>query len=300
MTDTLFHASPLTLTAGDGQALGATLFEPAGPSNGLAVQIDGATGVPSRYYAAFAGHLAARGFTVLTYDFRGIASSPRSPGAPEPRMLDWGMKDMPTATDWLRKHRPGLKRTHVCHSFGGQVLGLSPHAGEIAAVVTVGSQQGYWRNWPYPYRLYLPVWWYAIVPALAAITGRLPGAVLGGAEDLPRRVAIDWARFCRSPHYLIDDAGRPLRPHNDRIRARMRMISFSDDNTFGPRRGVDVLATYYPNARIERLHVAPADWGLKQIGHFGFFKRSMPAERWDALADWLLDAAGQAEAERAA
>src|SRR5690606_2193186 len=97
---------------------------------------------------------------------------------------------------------------------------------------------------------------------------RRPGARPVAPCRRTRRPAIDWARFCRSPHYLIDDAGRPLRPHNDRIRARMRMISFSDDNTFGPRRGVDVLATYYPNARIERLHVAPADWGLKQIGHF--------------------------------
>lgn len=299
MTDPLFHTRSVTLTAADGQSLSATLFEPAGNPNGISVQIDGATGVPARYYAAFAGHLASRGFTVLTYDFRGIGQSPRSAGAPPPRMLDWGMKDMAAAAEWLHRNRPGLKRTHVCHSFGGQVLGLSPLAGEIAAIVAIGSQQGYWRNWSFAHRLYLPIWWYVMVPALVALTGRLPGFVLGGAEDLPGGVALDWARFCRSPHYLIDDHGRPLRPYNDRIRAKMKLISFSDDTTFGPVRGVDALASYYPNARIERQHVAPAEWGLKAIGHFGFFKRSMPVQHWDEIAGWLRKAAPQG-AERAA
>lgn len=279
------------MAAADGQHLSASLFEPR-QSNGASLQIDGATGVPARYYAAFASHMAARGFTVLTYDFRGIATSPQSPGAPSPRMLDWATKDFPAATEWLQKHRPGLKRSHVCHSFGGQILGLTPQAGEIAAAVTIGSQHGYWRNWSLAHRLYLPLWWYLAVPGLAMLTGELPGIFVGG-NPLPGGVARDWARFCRSPHYLIDDAGRALRPYNGRIRARMKLVSFSDDTTYGPIRGVDALAGFYPQAQVERLHVTPSDWGLKAIGHFGFFKRSMPVQRWDEIADWLLAAVAQ-------
>lgn len=288
MSDT---SQSITIAAADGQQLSATLFEPR-QSNGASLQINGATGVPARYYAAFAGHMAARGFTVLAYDFRGIAASPRSPGAPPPRMLDWAARDVPAAAEWLRRHHPGLKRTHVCHSFGGQVLGLLPQAAEIAAAVTIGSQQGYWRHWSMAHRLYLPAWWYLAVPGMVALTGRLPGIFVGG-NPLPGGVARDWARWCRSPHYLIDDAGKPMRPYNDRIRAKMRLISFSDDTTYGPIRGVDALAGFYPNAQIERLHVTPADWGLKSIGHFGFFRRSMPTERWDETADWLLAASEQ-------
>lgn len=292
------NSQSIVITASDGQALNATLFEPAGAPNNITVQIDGATGVPARYYAAFAGHLATRGFTVLTFDFRGIAASPQSKGAPSPRMLDWAVKDVPAAADWLQKHRPGMKRTHVCHSFGGQVLGLLPQAGEIAAAVTIGSQQGYWRHWSFAHRLYLPFWWYVLVPGLVKLTGVLPGIFVGG-NPLPGGVARDWARWCRSPHYLIDDSGRPMRPYNDRIRAKMKLISFSDDTTYGPIRGVDALAGYYPHARIERLHVQPADWGLTEIGHFGFFKRSMPAERWDEIAQWLEQAV-QARSDLAA
>jgi predicted alpha/beta hydrolase len=285
----MIQPQPITITAADGQRLSAYLFEPRQP-NGMSVQINGATGVPARYYAPFSQHLAQRGFTVLTYDFRGIASSPRSEGAPPPRMLDWGVKDVPAASAWLRRNRPGLQRCIVAHSFGGQVLGLIPEADEIAAAVTIGSQHGYWRNWSMPHRLYLPFWWYVMVPGLAAATGRLPGLFVGG-NPLPEGVARDWARFCRSRHYLIDDNGRPLRPYNDRVRARMRLISFSDDPVYGPARGVDALAGFYPNAKIERLHVAPSDWGLQRIGHFGFFKRGMPVERWDEVANWLQQAA---------
>ena len=281
----------VTITAVDGQDLSASLFEPL-QSNGLSLQINGATGVPARYYAAFASHMASRGFTVLTYDFRGIAASPRSEGAPPPRMLDWATKDFPAAIDWLQKNRPGLKRSHVCHSFGGQILGLTPQAGEIAAVVTVGSQQGYWRHWSWAHRLYLPFWWYVAVPGMVKLMGVLPGVFVGG-NPLPGGVARDWARWCRSPHYLVDDQGRPMRPWNDRIRARMKLISFSDDTTYGPIRGVDALAGFYPNAQVERLHVTPAEWGLRSIGHFGFFKRSMPVQHWDEIADWLQAAVAQ-------
>jgi predicted alpha/beta hydrolase len=279
----------IAFSCSDGQQLAGTLFLPQ-QSNGLSLQINGATGVPRRYYESYAAFQAARGFTVLTFDYRGIAGSPRSAGAPPPRMLDWAVKDVPAAADALAQRTPGLKRSYVCHSFGGQVLGLMPQAAEIAAVITIGAQQGYWRHWPLSHQLYLPLWWYVLVPGLVALTGKLPGAVLG-SEDLPRGVALDWARWCKAPQYLIDDAGRAMRPYNDRITAPMRLVSFTDDNTFGPRRGVDALAGYYPRARIERRHVAPADWGLRRIGHFGFFKRTMPQERWAEQGDWLYAAA---------
>jgi predicted alpha/beta hydrolase len=297
MSDTTFTSDAITITAADGQQLTGTLFQPA-QANGLSLQINGATGVPRGYYAAFAAYQAARGFTVLTFDYRGIGDSSRSAGAPPPRMLDWAVKDVPAAAAFLAQRAPGQKRTYLGHSFGGQILGLLPQAGEIAAAITIGAQQGYWRNWPVSHQLYLPFWWYVLVPGLVALTGKLPGTILG-SEDLPRGVALDWARWCKTPQYLVDDAGRPMRPYNDRIAAALRMISFADDDKFGPRRGVDALAGYYPRARIERLHVAPADWGLRRIGHFGFFKRAMPQERWAEQGDWLAAAAAGA-AQRAA
>src|SRR5258708_34295879 len=84
-----FVASPATpdrpsmdlmLPARDGVKLAATLFEPAMP-NGMAILLNSGTGIPRRFYGAFAQHLADRGFAVLTYDYRGIGESDAPPPA---------------------------------------------------------------------------------------------------------------------------------------------------------------------------------------------------------------------------
>lgn len=285
MSDTAFSSEPVTIACSDGQQLAATLYLPQ-QSNGLSLQINAATGVPRGYYNAFAGYQAGRGFTVLTYDYRGIGGSAQTPGAPAPRMLDWGLQDVPAAARFLAQQFPALTPTLLGHSFGGQVLGLMPQAEAFAAIVTVASQHGYWRNWPRSHQAKLFFAWYMLVPTLLVLRAKAPSRLFGG-EPLPRGVLADWSRWCRSPHYVCDEQGRALRPFNDRVRAPIRMISFSDDLDFGPRKGVDRLAEYYPQARIERQHVMPADWGLPRIGHFGFFKREMPAQRWAEIGDWL-------------
>ncbi len=288
MSDAPFVTETVILSCSDGQPLAGTLYQPQQP-NGLTLQINSATGVPRGYYNAFAAHQAARGFTVLTFDYRGIGGSPHAAGRPAPRMLDWGLQDAPAAAQYLAQRFPTLTPTLLGHSFGGQVIGLMPQAGSFAAIVTVAAQHGYWRNWSADYQWKLFFIWYGLVPLLLASRRRAPARLFGG-EPLPHGVLADWSRWCRSPHYVCDEQGRPLRPFNDRVRAAMRMISFDDDRDFGPRKGVDRLMGYYPQAQIERLHVAPADWGLARIGHFGFFKRDMPAERWSEIGDWLVAA----------
>ncbi|MFN3399384.1 MAG: alpha/beta fold hydrolase [Ferrovibrio sp.] len=285
MTDSSFATEQITLTCADGQQIAATLYLPQ-QSNGLSLLINGATGVPRGYYNAFAAFQAASGFTVLTYDYRGIAESKPTPGAPAPRMLDWARQDMATAMQCLARRFPALTPTLVGHSFGGQVLGLIPQSESLAAIVTIASQHGHWHNWSAGYRWKLALVWYGLVPLSLAFGFRLPKGLFGG-EQLPRGVLKDWSRWCRSKHYVCDERGRPLRPYNDRIRAAIRMISLDDDHQFGPRKGVDLLAGYYPNAVIERAHIMPADWGLPRIGHFGFFRRDMPVQRWSEIGDWL-------------
>ena len=64
----------LRIAAADGYALGATLFPPATPNDRVVV-VNAAMGVKRGFYAPFALHLAARGFTVVSYDYRGIGDS---------------------------------------------------------------------------------------------------------------------------------------------------------------------------------------------------------------------------------
>jgi predicted alpha/beta hydrolase len=276
----------LELTAEDGRRLAATLFMPAAAANNIAVQINSATGVPRRYYRAFASYLATRGFAVLTYDYRGIGGSLPGPLRRERmRALQWAEQDQVAATDFLRTHLPGRSFTLVGHSFGGQILGLSPHAGAIEAALLIGAPHGYWRHWSGGHRWRNALLWYGIIPGLVPLLGYFPGSRLG-MSDLPAGFALDWARWCRSPHYICDGEGRALRPFNHLVRASVRQIRFTDDPIV-PEAAARALLDYYPNAdrRYDRLE--PGHFDLRSVGHFGFFRRSMPRSAWADAAEWL-------------
>ena len=86
-----------TLTAADGRLLAACWFEPDDPPHAVAV-VSAAGGVPQGCYRAFAQWLAARGYAVLTYDYRGIGSSCQGPVRQDPaRKTDWAVRDMSAA-----------------------------------------------------------------------------------------------------------------------------------------------------------------------------------------------------------
>ena len=272
----------LLFPARDGVGLAATLFEPE-TSNGSAILLNSGTGIARQFYGAFASHLAMRGFAVLTYDYRGIGGSDAPPSA---TMEDWGAVDQASMIDHLARLSPGASLGLVGHSFGGQVLGLADNIGDIDAAVLICSQSGHWRHWPRGRRRLrmLALWWF-LIPGLTAATGRFPGSWIGTA-DLPSGIARSWARWGRSPHYVCDARGRPLRPHNDDVAFPVRWMSF-DDDPIAPLGAVEALRPYYPRAHVERLHLTPAELGAESVGQFGLLRKSMPLAGWDDLASWL-------------
>lgn len=63
------------------------------------------------------------------------------------------------------------------------------------------------------------------------------------------------------------------------------MLGYSiDDDPEATTASVDAMMAAYPNA--ERRHLTPADAGLDQIGHFGYFRPSARA-LWDEAISWL-------------
>jgi predicted alpha/beta hydrolase len=269
----------LELEARDGTPLGATLFG----SGADAVLIMAATGVPQQYYAKFAAYLADAGFSVLTFDYRGIGRSRTSDlRASSARMRDWAQLDGAAGLGFLRKN---FQRVSVVgHSFGGQALGLLPDPDAISAALIVGSQSGYWKNWPAFGRAWMwPVTHFAL-PFVSRLRGYFPASSLGFGEDLPKGVAIEWARWCRNPRYLVGDLG--VEADYARFRAPLRAYAISDD-AFAPESAVRALLELYPSSRSEISRVRPADVGARQIGHFGFFRERFRDTLWRDACDWL-------------
>jgi predicted alpha/beta hydrolase len=122
------------------------------------------------------------------------------------------------------------------------------------------------------------------LPMVPRLLGHFPGSRLGFGEDLPRGVAIEWARWCRHPRYLVGALG--VEREYARLSAPMRLYAISDD-AFAPPRAVDALLELYPKARGEVRRLSPRDINARRIGHFGFFREPFRDTLWREAADWL-------------
>lgn len=275
--------TPIRISATDGYALGARRFgdQSAGPY----VVIAGATAVKQAYYARFAAWLSLQGCTVLTFDYRGIGESrPARLRGFEARLRDWGERDLEGVLRFALEDK-GSRPLHVIgHSVGGQLLGLAASNGSIDRIVTVGSQSGYWGHWSGASKLHKAAVWYALLPVLGNTFGFIPGK-FGIGEDLPKGVALEWAKWCRHPEYML---GHGVGKDGfARVKAPMRAISISDDD-YAPKPAVDALHALYSGTQVERHHVSPKELETQAIGHFGFFRSTFQDSLWRNVSTFLF------------
>jgi predicted alpha/beta hydrolase len=274
---------PVEFAARDGFKLGGTLYRPAQP-NGRAVLVNSAVGVRQQYYSAFAAFLEERGFTVLTYDYRGIAASRHGPlPALGARIRDWAQLDAGAALDELERAAPGAKLLAVGHSFGGNSLGLVPGHERLAGAVFVGVQSGYWRHWRGTGRAGMWFLTHVLLPSISRLFGYVPAQVFGQGEDLPAGVASEWAAWCRHPHYAAGVVGSEGYAN---FKAPIRSYWIADDS-YAPRAAAEAILKEYASAPSELVAVDPASHGGGKIGHFGFFRERFRETLWRDVAHWL-------------
>ena len=277
----------IRITAADGFEVAGTEFSPASTPRAVVV-INAATAVRRRYYDRFATHLATRGFAVVTYDYRGVGdSAPRTLRGFAASMREWGTLDQPAviahATSWW----PAVPLMVVGHSVGGQIFGLLDDPSRVQRVLTVAAQHNYWGLWRPQERYVLWALWTLFMPAASHVLGYFPSRAVGLGENLPRGVALEWAKWCRTPGALVQAIGGDAAEGFARYRGPMLALSFEDDHKFAPRRAVDGLLQFYTNARSEHRHLRPADVGMTEIGHFGFFREGARDRGWPIAVDWL-------------
>lgn len=282
------HRRDLELLASDGYRLGAT--EHRGERDPAAVVvIQGATAVSRRFYGRFADALARRGLLVLTFDYRGIGDSLHGPIRElDAEMMDWARLDCPAARSRgvaLASDRPLIV---FAHSFGGQALAIEPPGEAVAGTVLVGCQEGDVRHWP-PLRI--PWFLFGVgvmIPLFSRLLGYVPGWA-GFGEDLPGGVASQWARWCRTRHYVFG-AHPEVAERGAAARFPILALSFEDDH-YAPIRAVRALLQRFPNAPIEHRHHRPEEVGFSSVGHFGYF-RSGRSSLWEEPAEWMLERDG--------
>jgi predicted alpha/beta hydrolase len=268
--------------ASDGYSLSVTCYPPTGPGGDI-VLINSATGVKQGYYADFARFVADQGFSVYTYDYRGIGkSSPESLVGFNATMHEWGTLDYHAVLKHLFVTYPDSKFTVIGHSVGGQIIGMSPLSENLDNIITIAAQTPYWRN--FESRSKLLTFWYLTIPFFTKMFGYFPASKLGLFENLPAGVALQWSRWAKSKSYVFDE----LPYMKERFRSLHQpalMISFSDDD-YAPKGSVTNLMSYFKNLKWNHWHLKPRDLKQEKIGHFGFFKNKQ-ASAWSDLTTWI-------------
>ncbi|MEL6885900.1 MAG: alpha/beta fold hydrolase [Pseudomonadota bacterium] len=255
----------------DGAELVGHFYAPKRPF--AVVVLNGATGVPQRFYTHFARWLAAeRGMACLTYDYRdtgrSLSGSMRHSRAD---MIDWGTSDQSAARSAARKAYPGVPLWIIGHSLGAMLLPNQRDLGQVVRVIGVASGRVHHNDHPWPYRATALAFWFGIGPVATALCGYLPGNALRFGDDVPAGVYWQWRRWCTSPEFYTPDLGDRLNPPawNDDIPARL--IAFADDDLIPPQCVARLGQAY--EGKAEHVVIDPADHGLDSVGHLGAFSR---------------------------
>lgn len=272
-----------TLPALDGYLLGATLYPAEQPIGKLIVA--GATGVPQGFYRRFAEHAAQRGYTTLTFDYRGVGrSAPETLRGFEMQYLDWAYLDLAAAVNHMSTG--DLPLYMVGHSFGGHAFGLLPNHQRVSGFYTFGTGAG-WHGWmPLLERIRVQAMWELVAPVITRTKGYLAWSQLGMGEDLPMGVYRQWKRWCRNPRYFFED---PDMTHVHQSFASVTTpivaLNTTDDHWASPR-SRDAFMSAYSQAPYHPVTLIPAERGLPAIGHMGYF-RSSAQPLWEDTLDWF-------------
>ena len=273
----------ITLTTADGTQIAAQQFVPQGAER-AAIVIGPAMGVPAGYYKHFADWLTSLGASVTTFDYRGFGASLPLQGGDVRRVktdtLTWVREDYQAAIDHARAASPGKKLFLLGSSLGGQLPGFLPRIEGIDGLFAIGTGSGYWRTCAPAIKWRSPLLMYLVGPIAMALAGYFPGRKLGIFDDIPKGAMQQWVGWCRDPGYCVGvEPG--ARESFARITFPVHYLSFTDDE-FMTRESTEAMLNCYTAAQRQHTRVAPADWGLKRIGHLGLFRKEM-AVHWAKL-----------------
>lgn len=274
------QAGDLKIQAEDGFSLAATLHRPAEFTRG-AVILSAGTGIRRQFYGQLATYLAQQGYLTLTYDYRGIGQS-RPPNLRKfsASLTSWARLDTSAAVAYLQSFE--LPLFFVGHSSGAQTVGLVRGAEQLKGVVSVASGAGGWWQMTGASRWLCAALLYGYVPLTTSLFGYAPARIIKQGQDLPSGVALELARWCRSPRYFADHLAPAQMEHITRLSLPWLALNFSDD-ALAPPCSMEQLLSLYPSVDARRRTIRPDEVGQLRIGHHGYFQPRTSGLLWPEL-----------------
>ena len=259
----------------DGYQLAAQYYPATDHTKKFPILICPATGITKSFYHSFAEWLNQQGYSVLSFDFRGIGQSLHGELKDSNASInDWGLLDIPAAIETLLNRTQAEKVIILGHSAGGQLLGINPHYNKVAKVVAIAGSTGHVKGLKGKTKLLAPLMFNVIFPVSSLFKGYGATQFIGMGENLPKNVAKQWAEFCSKPGYVMNAIGKSIyNDYHQEINCPITSIWASDDE-IATRANVKDLLRLYPNATTHLIELNPKKHGYKQIGHMSMFKKS--------------------------
>ena len=277
----------IALTTNDGQTLAGYRFDPVEAPK-ASIVIAPAMAVPQSFYAPFATYLCSQGYAVWTFDYRGTGESLRgSMRGVKADLTDWVARDYDSVVNVAADARPDAPVIAVGHSFGGQCVPLLPSRARLAGLINIAVGSGSGRHNTPAIRHSAPFMWHVLAPLLCPLFGYFPGARLGVIGDIPTGAMFQWRRWCLTPDYIL--SGEPgARAAYASAEFPVLALTFADDELL-LEDGSRMLHAAYSKRPADYRLIVPAEFGLKRIGHFGFFKPQSEAALWPMVTKWIED-----------
>lgn len=287
----------LQIPARDGCLLGATFYRRAGQAEARDVVLfNGGGGLAIARYRHFLRFVAAEGYPVLAYDYRGVGiSRPDHLRGFDAGIEDWAEYDQAGAIDSIRARHPDARVASMSHSIGCLVAGAAPNASAMTRMVYIAPHTGYWRDYAARWKWPMALFWHVAMPLLARGVGYFPGRAIGIGDDIPLRFALQWAGRTTAEFALASDDERRARTNAlldfaGRLEVPGMALHFGDD-AFATDAGVRRFLSAIARAPVVRTDVDVHAGDVRRIGHFGFFSRRNAA-LWSTVTRFLESARG--------
>ena len=276
----------LILNTSDNIPLSVKVFMPQ-TSNRKLLLINSATGVKQQIYFSFAKYLAEKGFTVITYDYRGIGESkPKQMRGFKASMRIWGTIDFKTLTDFIQNEYPDYTKFCLGHSVGALVLGMNEYSRNFEKFIFVGTQDAYIGNLAFTVAVTALLGFGIAVPVMTNFFGYFPAHRFGLGESLPKGVAFDWQTLIlnkKSTSRLYEK----IEENYATQLTQETYIIHAEDDTWVTQKGMNnLLKNVYPNLKTTYREIKISESEKGEIGHVNFF-RSYNKNLWKMVLDQL-------------
>ncbi len=276
----------IKLKTSDGCEIAAHLFTPE-KSNNKILLINAATGVKQHVYFSFANYFAEHGFTVLTYDYRGIGlSKPSKMRGFKASMRIWGTQDYKALTDFIKTNYKNHHKYCLGHSVGALILGMNEDSQMFEKFVFVATQDAYIGHLPKKVALTAIFGFGIAVPVASSLLGHFPAQWFGLGESLPKGSAYDWRTLILNKKSTGKLFSKIENDHSKSLHQEALVI-YAEDDPWVKMKGMESLMNKgYTNLRKQYREVKVSESEKGEIGHINFF-RSYNKNLWQIPLNWL-------------